>query len=136
MSDRIKTGQLKPEIVIKTSRSSGPGGQHVNKVETKVQLIFNVKQSKILSELDKEIIIAKHRSKITNEGELIVSADGKRSQLKNKEIAFKKLDRLLAKAFLKPKVRKKTKPSKAAIEDRLKAKKIHSEKKQMRRKDF
>ena len=134
MNSRTTVNKLKSEIEVKTTRSSGPGGQHVNKVETKVILRFNVLKSSLLNELEKEMIKATHRSKITKEGDLIVTADGKRSQLKNKEIAFKKFDRMLAKAFTKKKVRKTTQPTKAAKKKRLENKKIHSEKKKLRQK--
>ncbi|MEM7297775.1 MAG: aminoacyl-tRNA hydrolase, partial [Bacteroidota bacterium] len=76
-------------------------------------------------------------SRLNREGDLIVSSESSRSQLKNKEIAFKKLDRLLTKAFFVQKPRKKTKPSKGAVEKRIKKKEMHAEKKRMRKKsDF
>ncbi|WP_421762614.1 alternative ribosome rescue aminoacyl-tRNA hydrolase ArfB [Ekhidna sp.] len=131
---RVSLSQIRKEVVISTARSGGPGGQHVNKVETKVVLRFNVEKSNILSELEKSIIKTAHGSKMTKEGELIITADGKRSQLKNKEIAFKKLDRLLAKAFIKKKKRKPTQPTKAAKRKRFDEKKKHSEKKKLRQK--
>jgi ribosome-associated protein len=131
---RPSISDLKSEMKIQTSRSGGPGGQHVNKVETKVILVFNVNTSARLSDIQKEMIRVKHGSKLTNQGELIVSCDSKRSQLRNKELAFKKMDRLLAKAFEIKKKRKATKPSKAAIRERLDKKKAHSEKKALRRK--
>lgn len=133
-SKRIQIGKIRPEITVQTARSSGPGGQHANKVETKVMLRFNVLTSRLLTDEEKETIRTKLASKLTKEGELIVSSDGKRSQLKNKEIAFKKLDRLLSKAFVQKKARKKTKPTKAANEKRLQAKKQNAEKKAMRQK--
>ncbi|TRX58390.1 aminoacyl-tRNA hydrolase [Fulvivirga sp. M361] len=131
---KVSVSDIKAEVKVSTSRSGGPGGQHVNKVETKVQLSFDVGQSQLLTDLEKKIIKARHSSKITKEGVLIITADSKRSQLRNKELAFKKLDRLLSKAFTKKVVRKPTKPGKAAIEKRLKEKKLHAEKKKMRQK--
>ncbi|MCA6074328.1 alternative ribosome rescue aminoacyl-tRNA hydrolase ArfB [Fulvivirga sedimenti] len=137
MTHRISIHRIKAEIQVKTSRSSGPGGQHVNKTESRVQLIFNIRESAILEDQEKETLLAFFKSQLTNEGAIIVACESNRSQLKNKEAAFKKLDRMLAKAFAKKKKRKPTSPSKAAKQKRLKSKKIQSEKKQQRGKiDF
>ncbi|MEM9338968.1 MAG: alternative ribosome rescue aminoacyl-tRNA hydrolase ArfB [Bacteroidota bacterium] len=130
----MKFDRIKKEMIVSTSRSGGPGGQHVNKVETKVTIRFNVHQSQVLTPSEKERIKTKLGNKLTKEGELVVSAAAKRSQLKNKEIAFKKLDHMLSKAFSKTKARIKTHPSKAAIDNRIKNKKMLSEKKKMRQK--
>ena len=105
----------------------------MNKVETKVQLRWNVRNSEKLTDIQKELVIAANAAKISKKGDLIVSCDTKRSQVKNKEIAFKKLDRLLARAFMKKKVRKPTQPTKASKKKRLDQKKRHGEKKEMRR---
>ena len=127
--NRIENGDFLPELTFQTSRSSGPGGQNVNKVETKVQLSFDLKGSQLLSEEEKEVLFKKLKNKITEEGILQVQAQEKRSQLQNKELAIKKFYELIQKGLEKKKARKPTKPGKGAIEKRLKAKKSQAEKK-------
>lgn len=122
------------EVQFKTSRSGGPGGQHVNKVESRVQAIFNLQDSKTLSERQKYLIRKKYDNRLSKDGNLIVSADGMRSQLKNREVALNKLVQLINKAFIKKKRRIPTKPKKGAIQERLKSKKIQSERKKLRSK--
>jgi ribosome-associated protein len=122
------------ELVFTTSRSSGPGGQNVNKVNSKVTLRFDVVNSALLSAKEKDIILKKLATKITNEGVLVLNAQESRSQLQNKEDVMVNFDRLLKKAFEKKKARKKTKPSKSAVAKRIKGKKQTSEKKKWRQK--
>ena len=126
---RIETGDFLSELSFQTSRSSGPGGQNVNKVESKVQLSFDLKASKLLTEEEKEILLKKLKSELTEDGILKVQAQEKRSQLQNKEIAIRKFYKLIKKGLEKKKVRKATKPGKGAIEKRLKSKKFQAEKK-------
>jgi ribosome-associated protein len=123
---------LASELEFSTSRSSGPGGQNVNKVETKVTLKFDVAGSEILTDEEKATILAKLATRITTDGVLVLTAQEKRSQLQNKEAVIAKLDELIAKAFFKPKARKATKPSKAAKQKRFNQKKQQSQKKQWR----
>lgn len=125
---------LLPELVFTTSRSSGPGGQNVNKVNTKVTLKFDVRQSVALRPEQKELILKKIGSRLTKEGVLLITAQDKRSQLQNKEEVLQKLDELFIKIFTPKKQRKATKPSKAAKHARIKDKKQRSEKKQWRQK--
>jgi len=115
------------EIYFKTSRSSGSGGQNVNKVSTKVELNFDVANSKLLTEVEKQIIFSKLSNRINNKGVLKVTVQETRSQFENKDIALEKFRILIARAFHKPKKRIRTKLSKGAKERRLSSKKKHSE---------
>lgn len=130
----ITAALLGSELIFTMSRSSGPGGQNVNKVNTKVTLKFDVTQSLVLTPEEKEIIAAKLATKMTTEGVLIITSQDKRSQLQNKEEAVAKLEAWMTKAFAKKKARKATKPSKGSIQNRINKKKKASEKKQWRRK--
>lgn len=127
---------LSAEISYKTSRSGGKGGQHVNKTETKVTLVFNVQNSNLLTAIQKERIFLKLRNRISQEGNLIISNSESRSQLKNKELVTQQLYSIIQKALLVNKKRKPSKPSKAANAKRLLKKKRLSEKKSLRKKDF
>lgn len=133
---KVTSQVVASELEFVTSRSSGPGGQNVNKVNTKVTLRWPVAASAILSSDEKETITQKLASRITLEGILILSAQEKRSQLQNKEAVLAKLDELLTKAFAKKKKRKVTKPSKGAVQKRIESKKKQGEKKKMRRVDY
>src|SRR5258708_32244354 len=120
------------EIDFSTSRSSGPGGQNVNKVNTKVTLRWNVKQSTLITPDERELLLQKLTTRLTTDGTLIITSQEKRSQLQNKEEVLIKLERLLKQAFAKKKKRKATKPSKSAVQTRLDKKKKHSDKKKWR----
>jgi len=124
--------QLENELVFTSSRSSGAGGQNVNKVNTKVTLRFDVVNSQILTAEQKQILLTKLATRLTSNGVLILSSQDQRTQLKNKESVIGKFDRIVAKAFEKRKPRKSTKPSKGSVQQRLKKKKAHSEKKSLR----
>lgn len=125
--------QLIQEAEYKAVRSSGAGGQNVNKVSSKVELHFMISSSLALTEEEKERVTHKLSSRITNSGELILQCDESRSQHRNKEIVTRRFIELISQSLVKPKSRKKTKPSKASKLKRLRAKKILSEKKAFRK---
>lgn len=120
------------ELNFKATRSSGSGGQNVNKVSTKIELRFSIDDSLYISDNEKNRIKKKLANRISNENILIISSDSERTQLGNKKKAIEIFFDLIEKALKKPKKRIKTKPTKASKERRLKQKKIQAEKKKLR----
>jgi ribosome-associated protein len=116
--------RLLPELTYQFARSGGSGGQNVNKVATKAELRFSVRDSAILTDEERAILREKLANKITTEGELVLTHQTERTQLANKEKVTKKFLRLIGKAFEIQKPRRATRPSKAAVEER------HTEKRQ------
>lgn len=123
------------EVSFKTSRSSGKGGQHVNKTESRVSLFFDIEESDLLTDEEKSVLIERLMNRLTDGKIIQIDVEESRSQQRNKEIALKRLVKLLGDNSKPKKKRKISKPSKVAIKKRLKAKKVQSEKKQFRRKD-
>ena len=132
----MNTDLLKKEVYYKASRSSKPGGQHVNKVSSSVRLFYDLLQSKALNPYEKEVLLDKLQHRLTKDGILMIKVEASRSQHLNKKTAWEQLILLLTKSLKQPKKRLKTKPKKSAVLKRLQNKKQHSLKKQNRRKDF
>jgi len=121
------------EIKITASRSSGPGGQNVNKVNTKIEIRLNIAGSLLLSDDEKLIILTKLANKINSNGEIIVTSQTERTQLANKEVAIHKLNRMISNALKVKKKRRPTKIPNAIKEKRLQEKHINSKKKENRK---
>ncbi|MCR9263651.1 MAG: aminoacyl-tRNA hydrolase [Flavobacteriaceae bacterium] len=126
--------QIHSELQFKAVRSSGAGGQHVNKVSTKVELAFDVAASQGLSAVEKERLLLKLKSRLTKDGVLQLHCDESRSQHKNRDLVVKRFFDLLKNALAVPKKRKPTKPTRSSVEKRLKSKKQAAEKKSQRKK--
>lgn len=122
------------EIMFSASRSSGPGGQHVNKTSTRVTLAFDVTGSEVLSDEQKSLIRRRLSRRIGKDGMLKVHSGETRSQFANKVLAKRRLAELIAKALVRPKKRTRTKPTLASRQRRLNLKKQAGEKKRLRHK--
>lgn len=130
----IKERKLIKECVFKTARSGGAGGQNVNKIESKVELWFNISESELLTEEEKNILLKKLNKKLDKGTTIHLQEQTDRTQLKNKELIKEKFYKLILSGFKVAKVRKPTKVSKAVKAKRLDSKKIKGEIKQLRKK--
>lgn len=122
------------ELTFKAIRSSGSGGQHVNKVSSKVELIFNLPESLVFNEEQKQRLLNKLQNRLSKEGVLILQCGESRSQHKNKSIVIKRFLELIKDALKVPKKRRPTRVPKSVIKKRLKSKRKQSEKKANRQK--
>ena len=135
MSDEYQIiPDLSGEFFIQASRSRGPGGQNVNKVNSKIELRFNIKDSLLLTEEQKQALLKKLSAKISSDGFLIVISQGDRSQLINRQDAIRKINNIIIKSLQPAKRRKRTQPTKSSIEKRLAEKRIKADIKQTRQK--
>lgn len=132
LTDEIKK-LLENEVHYSTSRSSGPGGQNVNKVNTQVELRFSVTETAIFNEEEKSRILEKLKNKINSAGELILTSQKGRTQLENKELVIIKFFNSLESALRIRKTRIKTAPSPSSVRQRLESKKNTAAKKQLRK---
>lgn len=128
--------ELQKEVFYKTSRSGGKGGQNVNKVSSKVELLFSVNNSALFTDDEKQRLNEKLQARLNKDGYVQVICDEERSQYLNKEKALERLMGLLTRSLQVQKPRKATKPSKKAKAERLDNKKIQSAKKEGRKRNF
>lgn len=122
------------ELDVRVSRSSGAGGQHVNKTSSRVEIFWNIRRSSALTDAQRARLTEKLASRMTTEGSIRVVASDMRSQSRNRELAEERLAELVRRALVVPRKRKPTKPSRAAKEARLESKKRQSHKKRERSK--
>lgn len=130
----MHSSEIIKELKFKAIRSSGAGGQHVNKTSSKIELTFDLENSLALSDKEKETLKEKLASKLTKEHQLILFCEETRSQHKNKELAVKRFLGLLKTSLIKPKKRRPTKPSRSSILKNVEKNKRNSLKKALRKK--
>jgi ribosome-associated protein len=127
------TKDFSPEFKFNAVRSGGAGGQNVNKVNTKVELRFNISDSDFLSDEQKNVLLVKLKEYINSEGEFVLVSKTERSQFTNKKICIDKFYALISKALTREKIRRASRPTFGSKMRRLESKKVQSQKKKMRR---
>jgi ribosome-associated protein len=130
--EELQERHFENEFIFSTSRSSGPGGQNVNKVNTKVELRFRLNETLLLSTIEKEKILKKIKNKINKEGELILVSQSERTQLLNKIVVTDKFFDIISKTLTEPVKRRSTRPSYSSKMKRLDEKRIRGNVKKMR----
>jgi ribosome-associated protein len=132
-SEELKKRNFENEFVFSTSRSSGPGGQNINKVNTKVELRFSISNTRLLSEEEKDLIRRRLPKKINSEGELLLVTQSERTQLMNKKKVTEKFYSVILKALTVLPKRKVTRPTIASVRKRIEDKRSQGNKKNLRR---
>ncbi|HEV2600804.1 MAG TPA: alternative ribosome rescue aminoacyl-tRNA hydrolase ArfB [Candidatus Babeliales bacterium] len=134
----VKDGIIIPahELDIASSKSGGPGGQHVNKTESRITVRWNIRTTTALTYEQKQVVLQKLQSQVTTEGEIVIHNSSSRSQQHNKQAALLELAHRIRKALHVPKKRHKTKIPQSIVESRLRAKKVRSSVKKTRKKDI
>ena len=120
------------ELVFQSTRSRGPGGQNVNRTNSAVIVHWNIRATESFTRANKEILLNKLSTKMTNEGEVVIRSDEFRNQEANRKRCLEKLETLLQAAFYKPKKRKKTKPTQSSVEKRYELKRRRALTKKLR----
>ncbi len=123
------------ELDVRVSRSSGAGGQHVNKTSSRVEIFWNIPASRAVTDVQRNRLLEKLASRLTSDGSIRVVASDMRSQSRNRELAEERLADTIRRALIVPKKRRATRPTRAAKEARLESKKRQSHKKSERRKN-
>lgn len=121
------------ELLLRASRSGGPGGQHVNTSSSRIELVWNVAESASLTDEQRRHLLARLATRLDSAGKLRVVAQEERSQLRNREAATERFREIVARALVVPRKRKRTRPPASAKRARLESKKIQSAKKRDRR---
>jgi ribosome-associated protein len=121
------------ELMISAARSSGPGGQHVNKTNSKVILRFDIKNSNSLTDQQKTMLLERLHNRLVGDGELLIHVESERSQIKNRAIAKERLEKLIKEALVPKKKRIATKAHKSSHEKRIKSKKMRGLLKSLRK---
>lgn len=132
-SEELKSRNFEKEFIFSTSRSSGPGGQNVNKVSTKVELRFSLSSTSVFSEEEKQMIFTKLKNKITKDGEIVLVSQSERSQLMNKIVVTEKFYDLISQALTVQKKRRSTKPTLSSKIKRLEGKRVRGNIKKLRK---
>ena len=131
--EELKLRNFERELVYSASRSSGPGGQNVNKLNTKVELRFSINTTQLLSDEEKELVFRKLANKINREGELVLVTRSERTQLMNKKLVTEKFYIVISKALTAQRKRRATRPTHASVTKRIEEKKHLGTKKKLRK---